>query len=111
MESVDGKRIIDEVMPPKSGKAVELKKGQRIRITDLLGRSRLYNIATKDGTRTAWAMKPVCDGVPVASDFQLYVTGLSASTLASVEDASMAAMSFFSRASDEQDREVVVGLM
>jgi hypothetical protein len=30
--------------------------GSRIRITDLSGRSRLYNIATKDGTRTAWAI-------------------------------------------------------
>ena len=30
--------------------------GSRIRITDLFGRSRLYNIATKDGTRTAWAI-------------------------------------------------------
>ena len=30
--------------------------GSRIRITDLFGRSRLYNIATRDGTRTAWAI-------------------------------------------------------
>lgn len=37
--------------------------GSRIRITDLFGRARLYNIATKDGTRTAWgiAVNHKCD--------------------------------------------------
>ena len=32
METVNRKRIVHEVMPPKSSKAVELKNGQRIRI-------------------------------------------------------------------------------
>jgi hypothetical protein len=37
--------------------------GSRIRITDLFGRSRLYNIATRDGTRTVWgiAVNYKCD--------------------------------------------------
>lgn len=30
--------------------------GERIRVTDLFGRARLYNIATPAGTRTAWAI-------------------------------------------------------
>jgi hypothetical protein len=29
------------------------QEGRRIRITDLFGRARLYNVATRDGTRTA----------------------------------------------------------
>jgi len=37
-------------------KFTPVSTGSRIRITDLFGRSRLYNIATRDGTRTAWGI-------------------------------------------------------
>jgi uncharacterized protein len=71
METVDSKRIIDEVMPPKSGKAVELKKGQHIRITDLEGKQvcdvavfKMDNFREKLSTsysRTRYPMKVVED--------------------------------------------------
>ena len=32
------KKLLDEVMPPKSGRAVELTHGQHIRITDIEGK-------------------------------------------------------------------------
>jgi hypothetical protein len=38
--------LLDEKFQP-------IGAGSRIRLTDLIGRARLYNIATKDGTRTA----------------------------------------------------------
>ena len=38
MAAVNGKSVSDVVMPPKSGLAVELKRGQSIRITDLEGK-------------------------------------------------------------------------
>src|SRR5665213_3680450 len=38
MKAVNDGILLDVVMPPKSGKAVELKKGQRIRITDIEGK-------------------------------------------------------------------------
>ncbi|MEI6200858.1 MAG: hypothetical protein WCP68_02800 [Enhydrobacter sp.] len=48
--------LLDEKFTP-------VGEGSRIRITDLFGRSRLYNIATRDGTRTAWgiAVNSKCD--------------------------------------------------
>ena len=45
MDSVNSEVILDVVMPPKTGKAVEMKRGQRIRITDIEGKSPIELIA------------------------------------------------------------------
>src|SRR6202035_651827 len=74
MEAVNRTQILDVVMPPKSGKAVVLKAGQSIRITDLEGKQvcdvavfNLANVREKLSTsysRTRYPMKVQGDYIP-----------------------------------------------
>jgi uncharacterized protein len=74
METSVGQHVLDVVMPPKSGLAVELKKGQHIRITDIEGKQvcdvavfNMDNFREKLSTsysRTRYPMKVVGDYIP-----------------------------------------------
>ncbi len=74
MAPVDGNKVRDVVMPAKSGLAVELKKGQSIRITDIEGKQvcdvavfNMSNLREKLSTsysRTRYPMKVVGDYIP-----------------------------------------------
>jgi len=68
------KKLLDEVMPPKSGRAVELTHGQHIRITDIEGKQvcdvavfNMGNLREKLSTsysRTRYPMKVQGDYIP-----------------------------------------------
>src|SRR6202163_538093 len=74
METVSNETVLDVVMPPKSGKAIELKRGQRIRVTDIEGKQvcdvalfNMDNLREKLSTsysRTRYPMKVVGDYIP-----------------------------------------------
>jgi len=74
MDVATGNQVLDVVMPPKSGRAVELKKGQHIRITDLEGKQvcdvavfNIENLREKLSTsysRTRYPMKHVGEYIP-----------------------------------------------
>src|SRR6267378_5339236 len=74
MSTINGRPVLDVVMPPKSGRAVELKKGQHIRITDIDGKQvcdvavfNMDNLREKLSTsysRTRYPMKVEGEYVP-----------------------------------------------
>src|SRR5947208_15934701 len=74
MSTINGRPVLDVVMPPKSGRAVELKKGQHIRITDIDGKQvcdvavfNMGNLREKLSTsysRTRYPMKVQGDYIP-----------------------------------------------
>ncbi len=74
MESTGAKMVLDQVMPPKSGLALELRKGQTIRITDIEGKQvcdvavfNLENLHEKLSTsysRTRYPMHTKGDYIP-----------------------------------------------
>jgi uncharacterized protein len=74
MDEATGNQVLDVVMPPKSGRAVELTKGQHIRITDLEGKQvcdvavfNMENLREKLSTsysRTRYPMKHVGEYIP-----------------------------------------------
>ena len=74
MEAVNNEIVLDFVMPPKSGKALEVRKGQHLRITDLEGKQvcdvavfNLDNVREKLSTsysRTRYPMKVAGDYIP-----------------------------------------------
>jgi uncharacterized protein len=74
MDVATGNQVLDVVMTPKSGRAVELKKGQHIRITDLEGKQvcdvavfNMENLREKLSTsysRTRYPMMHVGEYIP-----------------------------------------------
>src|ERR1700694_3767801 len=74
MEAVNNEIVLDFVMPPKSGKALEVRKGQHVRITDLEVKQvcdvavfNLDNVREKLSTsysRTRCPMKVAGDYIP-----------------------------------------------
>ncbi len=74
MELADGRTVLDVVMPPKTGLAVEMRNGQTIRITDIEGKQvcdvavfNMQNFGEKLSTsysRTRYPMKVVGDYIP-----------------------------------------------
>jgi hypothetical protein len=74
MATANMKTVLDEVMPPKSGKAVEVRKGRHIRITDVEGKQvcdvavfNMANLREKLSTsysRTRYPMKHVGEYIP-----------------------------------------------